>query len=420
MEEIYEAINKLSYNKKASKKNKIKIFYLNSIKDILQQEGKKTEKIEEIANLYQIPIAFDDRLISELNCYRPNQQYQEIDDYIITIDKENTLEIDDGVSCRKLPNGNFLYGVHISSVLGYYPFKSNVIQEALNRSHSIYLPEKYQTKKEDFNRIIPIFPYQFSTDQGSLVEGKERLCRSYYYEISKDGEIVNEKFLKTKIKSNKKCSFDEVNHIIQHGTDDKKLQETIQNLVEVTEILDKRYKPTELYEKIKENNQDSTNLRVGEVGAEKIVYKGAILTGNRVAEYFYKNRFPCLYRVHKVDNITTKKTEDMIKTLIDTYGGEEYKKLLYLINGIYPKSFYDISGRHDGLNIDHYCHITSELRRAPDIIVENGLEICYDKTPTDKEVYDLEEQIKKYAKEINEKNRKIDYFMEDYAKKYIR
>jgi deoxyribose-phosphate aldolase len=69
----------------------------------------------------------------------------------------------------------------------------------------------------------------------------------------------------------------------------------------------------------------------------------------------------------------------MVKSLNKTYGGGQYKKLYELLSGLYPSGRYDVDGSHYGLGLDHYCHCSSELRRAADIIVEHCLEVCYDK-----------------------------------------
>ena len=82
-----------------------------------------------------------------------------VDDYAVTIDKEGAIEIDDALSCRKLPNGNYLLGVHIASPLGYFPYESKFMKEALSRNKSIYLPSKYQTTEDDFQKTLDIVNY---------------------------------------------------------------------------------------------------------------------------------------------------------------------------------------------------------------------------------------------------------------------
>ena len=175
-----------------------------------------------------------------------------------------------------------------------------------------------------------------------------------------------------------------------------------------------------MYEQIKEHTEDFSDLRVKRVGAEKIVAQTMMLTGNRVATFFAdsKRGYPCLYRVLKVNEEDSKKLESMINNLTKTYGGGQYQTLYQLVNGLYPKGWYALEGRHDGLDLDHYCHCTSELRRGADIVIEHGLEVCYDKEPSDKELAKLEAEMERRAAEINAKADSIDWFIKDYKKAY--
>ena len=119
-----------------------------------------------------------------------------------------------------------------------------------------------------------------------------------------------------------------------------------------------------------------------------------------------------------VNEEDTKKLQAMVNNLTKTYGGDQYQKLFQLINGLYPKGWYATSGGHAGLKLDHYCHCTSELRRAPDIVVEHALEVCYDKTPTDQELQKLEAEVEKRAAQINGKQNPIEWFVKDFQRAY--
>ena len=367
LEEVYKCINKMSFNKKKQKKNASKLELLKKLTDIIKGNSEKYLDIEEIASKYNIEINFSDTLLEKVHLNKTASEgymsgRKEIDDYIISMDGDTAVEIDDALSCKKLPNGNYLLGVHIASVLGYFPYESEIVQNAITRNQSIYLPHRYQTKSDDFNN--------------------------------------------------------EANKIIAHGTKDEQLQNTINNLLEVTKILDKKYVSTELYDKIKENVSDTSELRVKRIGSENIVYQSMLLTGNRVAEYFNRNGFPLLYRVHYVNEENNRKLEAMIDNLNRTYKGNQFKNLYQLIEGIYPKGWYAEEGRHTGLDLDHYCHCTSVLRRAADIIVEHALEICYDKEPTKEELEQLKEEIATKVVEINAKQTPIEYFLKEYQKKH--
>ena len=423
LEEIYKCINKLSFNKKRKKKNNEKLELLDKLTRIIKGSDKRYLEIDDIASKYNIKIDFDEKLLEDAKLVRTaNEGYmtdrETVDSFTISMDKEASVEIDDALSCEKLPNGNYLLGVHIASVLGYFDYDSEIVQEAINRNQSIYLPHRYQSKDNDFNRTIPIFPYEFCAEKASLKENEPRLARSYFFEIDEDGNVVNEVFKKTIVKNDRQMTYDDVNSILIHGTKDEQLQELINNLSEVTRRLDNKYVSTDLYEKIKESIKDTSELRVRKAGSENIVYQSMLLTGNRVAEFFAKKDLPLVYRVHYVNEENNRKLQAMIDNLNQVYKGNLFKNLYQLINGIYPKGWYAEEGRHSGLDLDHYCHCTSTLRRAADIIVEHALEVCYDKEPTKEEINTLKEEIADRVVEINAKQSPIDYFLKEYQKKH--
>lgn len=420
---VYSAIDRLSIKKSYAKKNKAKIEWLNNLADIIKGDESKDTRIELLANKYNISVFFNEDILDKARLVKVTDKDHNIreyvDEYIITIDGDNAVEIDDALSCRMLPNGNYLLGVHIASVLGYFPYHDEIVNEAIGRGRSIYLSNKYQTKENDYNRTIPLFPYEFSAKTGSLITGIPKLARSYFFEIDSEGNIVNETFQKTIIESNRQTTYKEIDKVLKHGSKDKELQDTVFNLQRVTELLDRKYKGgDQVYENIKASTDDLSDLRVQKIGSEKIVYQCMLLTGNRVAEFFADNNYPCLYRVHSVNQSDSQKLQALIDSLTKTYGGEQYNKLYQLIEGIYPKGWYDIEGSHDGLGLDHYCHCTSALRRSADIVVEHALEVCYDDNPKDKELVKLEEEVARRKNEINSKLDPIEWFGKDYKRAY--
>lgn len=423
LEIIYTSIDKLSIGKKNKKRHSSYIDFLNTLVDTIKGDDEKEIKIDDIASKFSIATSFNPEVVVEAKVVKSKKtgnitDREVIEDYIVTIDKASAVEIDDGLSCKRLPNGNYLLGVHAVSVLSYFKYDSIVVQEALSRNRSIYLPKKYQTKENDYNRVIPIFPYSFSAEDASLLPGEERFARSYIFEITPTGKIVREEFKKTIVKSNKKASYEEIDEVMRKGSKDKKLQETVRYLKEVTNILDQKYRGTRIYEQIKENIDDFSDTPNSSTASESIVYRAMVLTGNRVAEFFAKHNYPFLYRVHEVNEEDLEKLEDMANGLNQTYGGEEYKKLYQILSGIYPSGWYGTSGHHVGLKLDHYGQCTSELRRAPDIVVEHCLEVCYDKEPTKEELAELAIEVEARATQFNNKQSTMDYFIKEYKRAY--
>ena len=417
---IYTAIDKMSCNKSKKKKNIMHIDFLTNLVDSIKGEDKEI-KIDELSKKYNISISFNPEIISQVSTVKTKVGTMTdrivVEDYTITIDKEGAVEIDDALTCRKLPNGNYLLGVHIASVLGYFSYDSDVVQEAINRNRSIYLPRKYQSKDDDYNRVIPIFPYSFSAQIASLIPGAPKLARSYFFEIDNNGNVIREDFRKTIVMSDINTTYEQVDEVLRKGSKDKELERIVNCLFEVTNILDKKYKVSDIYEKVKNSTDDFSELPVKNIGSQKIINKMMMVTGNRVADFFAKNNYPCLYRVHEVNESNIIKLQAMIDNLNRTYG-DQFEQLYSLLNGLYPKGWYDVKGSHYGMGLEHYCHCTSGLRRAADIVVEHALEVCYDREPTEEDLIKLQNEINSVVGRINAKQSPIEWFIRDYKNAY--
>ena len=421
LDEIYKYVCQLSINKRNAKKNKTTIEYLKKLVETIKNLDTNKRNIQEIADKYNIQVFFDESIIEQAKLVKTPKEgvmtdRKQVNDYIISIDSDSASEIDDALSCIKLENGNYLLGVHIASVLAYFPYDSEIVQNAIERNQSIYLQRKYLLEDGTQSKTIPMFPYEFSAQTGSLLSNSPKFARSYYFEINPQGEVVNEVFYKSTIVNSKKTTYDEVNRVLQNGTDDKQYEETIRNLKAVTDLLSAKNKSAYIYEQIKENTEDYSDLRVSNTGAQSIVYQSMMLTGQRVAEYFARNNYPFIYRVHEVNEENAEKLEFLIETLNKSYGGQQFEKLYHILEGVYPKGWYAMKGKHAGLGLKHYCHCTSGLRRAADIVAEHALEVCYDKQPTEEELLELKEDIEEKVKTINEKQKPIEWFAKEYKK----
>jgi exoribonuclease R len=92
---------------------------------------------------------------------------------IITIDSKNTIDIDDGLSCDILPNGNTRISVHITNPFVWFE-TFDIWSFISGRVSSIYFPEKR----------VPMFPPLFTEKFGSLKEGS--LCFALTMDIEFD------------------------------------------------------------------------------------------------------------------------------------------------------------------------------------------------------------------------------------------
>ncbi len=392
------------------------------LEKLMLNQGIEVDK-ETSLSTYLINKDFDEILVDELNMYQTRiskNNYPDrviLDDYIITIDGSNTVEIDDALSVRKLSNGNILLGVHIATPLGYLPFESLNIQEAIKRGSTIYLPNKPTDDMNDLKKdFIPIFQESFSVDLASLKEHVPRLAKSYFFEIDDNGYVVNQKYMKTIINNHRQCSYDEVNHIIEYGCDDIQLQKMIILLNNLTYKLEGHFQAKEIYLNKKSQKSNPAQIIVGNSRAKKIISTLMVLTGSNVADFFAhsKEGYPTLYRVHEVNEEDLLKVQQEIQNLSGSNVNQKFNKAYHAILDFYPSATYDIKGPHQGLNLKHYCHCTSSLRRSADILVEHALDVCYFHNPTDKEIEHLETTILKSKDIINNRNKEIELFLNDY------
>jgi exoribonuclease R len=99
----------------------------------------------------------------------------------MSIDPIGCEDIDDALSVKTLPNGNYEIGVHIADVSFFVKHNGHLDVEARKRSTTIYLCD----------RRIDMLPSMLSTDLCSLKMGHDRYAVSVIWEFTPDGRVVN-------------------------------------------------------------------------------------------------------------------------------------------------------------------------------------------------------------------------------------
>ncbi len=315
---------------------------------------------------------------------------------IFTIDGDDTKDIDDAISIKKLENGNYELGVHIADVSNYVKENTALGDAAYDRGTSSYLADT----------VIPMIPHKLSNGICSLNEGVIRLTMSCVMEIDHKGKVVDYDIFQSYIKSRKKMTYKKVNDIIVRGIVPEGYEPFKDDLLlmnELHQILRKEknsrgYINFDLDEAkiIQDENGKAIDIikRIREEG-EMLIEDFMIAANETVASHIYNMDLPFIYRVHDVPK--PDKIEDFL-TLVKLLG----YKLQGNFNSLTPKSMQAILDQlkdkkefeilsslllrsmrkaeyskdnigHFGLASKAYTHFTSPIRRFPDLTVHRLL-----------------------------------------------
>jgi len=409
---IFDVIDKQTLLKKIKEELKNveeekyrKTFYLNMLVEKIEGNQIKQDN-SYLEYKYNIKTYFNEAIKSEVRSiiknYHGSKDRIEIEDYILTFDGEGAKEIDDALSIKILANGNYELGVHIADPLSLIDRNSIIFDEASKRTTSIYLEDK----------TYSMFPIELSGDLLSLQEGKYRNATSYYFEVDKDGNLINYKFYKSIIKVNRNMSYNDFNKIILSGKNDSQLTKTITNLSNISNLLRQYYNEDELYSTLNRKENSTVNMDIiGLSSGEKVIESAMIFTNSMVARYFKQNNLPFIFRNHVIDQNMLNELDRIKQNILLEEDAESYLKYIEMVKTIYPKALYGVECiGHYGLGIDYYAHVTSPLRRFSDIVANICLEELYFNEYNKEKIEDVKRMILKHSNKINNKRSSIEKF----------
>lgn len=378
-------------------------YYQGKVIRILGHKDDPGVDILSIAARYQINDVFPDEVIEELKSVPDEVSKEELasrkdltGEVIFTIDGDDTKDIDDAISIKKLDNGNYLLGVHIADVSHYVKDGTALGDEAYLRGTSSYLA----------NTVIPMLPHQLSNGICSLNPDVIRLTISCIMEIDDKGNLVDSEIFESYIKSKKQMTYKNVNkilneNIVPNGYDefvsDLKLMEELSKIIRKNKI-EKGYLDFDVPEPkiITDKNGKAIDIqrRVQDTG-ENLIEDFMIMANETVASTISYMDLPFIYRVHglpdeekirnflhfinilgykihaNLKNITPKTIQNILKQLKDK---KEYNILSSMLLRSMQKAIYDnVNIGHFGLASKFYTHFTSPIRRFPDLTVHRLL-----------------------------------------------
>ncbi len=378
-------------------------YYLGEVVRVLGHKDDPGVDILSVAARYQINDIFPDEVGLELESIPSEVSPSELsgrrdltEEMIFTIDGDDTKDIDDAISVKKLENGNYLLGVHIADVSHYVKEGSALYDEAFNRGTSNYLA----------NTVIPMLPHQLSNGICSLNPDVIRLTISCEMEIDGDGNVVDSDIFESYIKSRKQMTYKCVNMILEKNIVPLGYEEFSDALILMEELakiirkkkVNKGYIDFDVDEPkiITDDNGKAIDIKKRERGlGENLIEDFMIAANETVASTIAYMDLPFIYRVHglpdgdkikkfmgflgvlgykvnaNMKNITPKTIQSI---LVQLKGKKEYPILSSMLLRSMQKAVYDrVNIGHFGLASKYYTHFTSPIRRFPDLTVHRLL-----------------------------------------------
>ena len=373
------------------------------------------------------------------------------DEVIFTIDGDDTKDIDDAISIKKLPNGHYTLGVHIADVSYYVREGSPLDNEAMERGTSVYLVD----------RVIPMLPHELSNGICSLNPNVDRLAISCVMEFDSNGKQLDYEIFQSVIKSRIQMTYKKVNsvlekNIIPEGYED--YAEHLRTMNELAKILRKAkekrgYIDFEVDEAkiLVDENCVPTEVVLRDRGTgERLIEDFMIAANECVASHIYFMNLPFIYRVHEypkeekirsflgfvsglgykiTGNIKDFKPTTMQNILEQLKDKPEYKILSTLLLRSMQKAVYRPENLgHYGLASSCYTHFTSPIRRYPDTTVHRLVRTyLFDKNIDMKTIKKWEEKLVYVAEHSSERERASidcegeveDMKMAEYMEKHI-
>lgn len=351
-----------------------------------------------IVRAYELPVEFSDMVLRQAERTPDTVAEQELAGrkdlrswQTVTIDGEDAKDLDDAITLQKKEKGYEL-GVHIADVSHYVTEHSPLDEEAVKRGTSVYLVD----------RVIPMLPHKLSNGICSLNQGEDRLALSCIMQIDAKGKVISHEIAETVIRVDRRMSYTKVNQILedQDASVMKEYEEFLSMFHTMKELADilrsRRDKRGSIDFDFPESQiiLDEKGVPVDikpyeRLTANKIIEDFMLIANETVAEDYFWQEIPFVYRTHDVpdpekinklsvlisnfgyyfkagpENIHPKEFQKLLERIADS--PEEAMISRLTLRSMKQAKYGTVCSGHFGLSTQYYCHFTSPIRRYPDL-----------------------------------------------------
>ena len=319
-----------------------------------------------------------------------------------TIDPASARDFDDAISAERIEGGGVRVWVHIADVAAHVPEGSLVDREARRRATSVYVP----------GAVEPMLPQELSNDACSLVPDRDRLAVTVELELN-GAKVGPTSFYRSLIRSDARLDYERVDRIFAGqesagepwGTPLGAAREAAEALQKHREqggalVVDSQ-EPEFSFD---DHGHVSEIQARAQTESHRLIEHLMIAANEAVAHLLEERKVPCLFRVHErpeperivrladqlaslevptppiPDHMSPSQAAELIGVIsrrVDDHvrqTGRGRRALSSLVLRSLKQAFYSPKNLgHAGLHSKSYCHLTSPIRRYPDIVCHRAL-----------------------------------------------
>ena len=263
--------------------------------------------------------------------------------FSLSVDDEETVEIDDALSCLATPDGGLRVLIHIALVADWVPKGGAMDREAALRGATVYLPEA----------TVRMLPDQISCERASLIAGQQRSVLTTDVHLDADGKVIDYQLYPATIAVNSRLTYTEADELIAHPDSEHPAARTMELLHSMSQRLREWRRRAGAV--LIRRRESKIRVRDEAIAIEVIdsdspsrltVAEYMVLSNHLAAQFCAANTIPIIYRVQP------------------SSGGD--------LAGQHPRLSL-FPAWHAGIGLEFYAQLSSPIRRYADLVLQRQI-----------------------------------------------